>query len=340
MNTLRLTYGGRISAGRLKRTNYENHVPGKTDEQKYSELVFSVHGFEEALRLRRTLGLSNLSKSQNEGIEPVRAVRGLKGISSRGREAVRSTSQLMEDRYSKGRLSFLTLTIPEECLSERLLERWEGLVKNLKTWLLYQLRRVGLPQEIVAVVEVQKRSRGVNGELPGLHIHAIFCGRLPGKPWKLSKHLFQEYWNKALLKASGHVPQSSVSSRVERVRKSASGYLGKYMSKGAKAISRFKPKYLPKSWYICTLNLRRDIKRLELYVTGKQATLLYDWLSDGNSLLSFSKLVTLIDERGWTIPVGWYGQVASRDDYWALYEYWIDFLDTSERSGCTNLTAT
>ena len=110
------------------------------------------------------------------------------------------------------------------------------------------------------------------------------------------------------------------------------------MSKGVKAISRFNPKYLPRCWYICTLDLRREIKRLELYVTGAQATALYDFLVGNSDFLAFSKLVSLTDELGRSIPVGWYGQVVDRRAYWGLYEFWVDYLDSSERSGCTNLT--
>lgn len=331
MRTLRLTYSGKITSGFLKRTNYEYDPPVVDDEQKYSTLVFNVHGLTEALRLRQSLGLSKVPKSQNVDTAPIRAARGSKGISRSGQEVVRSSALWLEDRYGRGRLSFLTLTIPEECLLERLLGRWEALVKNLKTWLQYQLHLAGLPDEIVGVIEVQKRPRGENHDMPGLHIHLVFVGRLHEGGWKLSKSLIQSYWSKALLKASGCAPLSHVSSRVERVRKSAYGYLGKYMSKGVSSLDHINPKYLPSSWYICTLNLRRKVKQLELYVTGEAADWIYDYLQANKYMLRFSQLIHITSDDGRSIPVGWLGQMFNRWHYWALVQLWVEVCDVAPR---------
>ena len=331
MDTLRITYSGRISAGRLKRTDYEQEKTPVPPDREYWSLVFSVHGFTEALRLRQTLGLSNLANSPKSSEGRCRVRRGLKGLSGKGQVKVRDSVQWMEDRIGRGLLSFWTLTIPQENLTEALVAGWSKIVKNLVQWLSYQLHRAGVNPQIVGVTEVQKPRQSGPSHIPALHLHIVFQGRCPGGGWIVSKQSAQKYWHTVLEKWSGREPQSDCSSRLERVRKSCVAYLGKYLSKGVKDLSPYKPELLPTSWYICTLNLRRAVNKAQLYFTGEQARELYEYIIKNKRILRFSKLVNITTNDGRNIPVGWFGQVYDRFQYWQLYEFAIEFRDAFNR---------
>ena len=339
MDTLRITYSGRISAGRLKRTDYEQEKTPVPPDREYWSLVFSVHGFSEALRLRQTLGLSKLTNSHNTVPRATKGRRGLKGIGSKARVKVLDSAAYLEETVGRKCLSFLTLTLPQECLTEQLFQGWTEMTRKLHKWLRYQLSRAGLLPLVIGVVEIQERRQLSSEGMPGLHWHLLFQGRKPGSAWIVTKQRIQAYWNKLLLDTSGCEPLTSLSSRIERVRKSAYGYLGKYMSKGAKAVSQIKHEYLPRCWYMCTLDLRRIVKSKELYFTGEQARELYEYIIGNKRILRFSKLVNITTNDGRNIPVGWYGQLYDRFQYWQLYELAIEFRDSFERVPLIGISA-
>ena len=339
MDTLRISYSGRVSAGRLKRSNYEQEKTPAPPDREYWSLVFSVHGFTETLRLRQSLGLSNPTNSLRPSEGRCRARRGLKGLSGKGQVKVRDSIQWMEDRLGSNLLSFWTLTIPTENLTEPLVAGWSKIVKNLVQWLSYRLRKAGVSPQIVGVTEIQKPRQGGLSQVPALHLHIVYQGRFRGGEWIISKTQAQEYWNTVLEKWSGRAPQSSNSSRLERVKKSCSAYLGKYLSKSVKDLSPYKPELLPTSWYICTLNLRRIVKKMELYFTGEQARELFEYIMGNKRILRFSKLVNITTNDGRNIPVGWFGQIYDRFQYWQLYKFVIEFRDVFPREPLIGISA-
>ena len=294
--------------------------------------MLKTHGYEEALRLQHHLGLSSDLNSHIPPEPKSRARRGLKGLGSQGRKVVCDSALWLEEKYGCNRLSFLTLTLPTECMTERVLLDWSEICRKLTQWLRRQLEKHNLPTHVVGVVEIQEKRQAAVGDIPALHLHLVIVGRPAYGHWIIPPHRLREYWNKVLQQHAGSEIRSSAATRIERVRKSSYGYLGKYMSKGSKAVSQVNPKFLPTSWYICTLELRRTMKRLTLYVTGERARELREYLIGKDGLLRFSKLVTIIDDFGRSIPVAWYGQIRERSGYWETVSDWTEYLDLAERS--------
>lgn len=327
MDIIRVTYSGRITAGKLKRFELPPKAPGLTEEQKYRALQLQNFGLEAMMENREALDLPNLS-NLHEASEPSQSRRrGAKGITSHGRSLVRDAALWLQEKYGRQHLSFLTLTIPPECLVPVVVQQWSDLTRKLRQRLQRLLLSRGLPPQLVGVVEIQeKRGRSASG-LPPLHWHFVFCGRNKYESWKITPVEVKELWLDLLHAHTGVRSDAHSSVDIRRVEKDAAGYLGKYMSKGSKSCSEYDIDVLPASWYLCTTELRKTVKKLEVYFTGKAAELFYDAVQMGAVALKFSKLVTLISDAGASIHVGWYGEVASREDYWKVLMLAADCRD-------------
>lgn len=222
------------------------------------------------------IGLSNLPNSHTR-------VRGLKGITSYGRKMVRNGAYLLEKRFGRKNLSFLTLTLPS--LSEEswqsVCENWGEVVRVFSQWLNRRLERNGLPSFTVSCTELQEERSTRTGE-PALHLHALFVGRTNSGKWALTPRDVRGAWQRAVAKwlspADADVSFSS-SERLESVRKSASGYMGKYMSKGLSAVASVSSKTteftLPHTWYNLSAPLRKWVLSNVIVLNNDEA----QWLA-------------------------------------------------------------
>lgn len=282
---------------------------------EYMSKVLKVHGLTGAQTLAAHLGLSSPSNLQKSPESPKRLRRGLRGISSAGRNLVRDAALYLEETYGRQTLSFLTLTIPTECLTPSLFLGWSDLTRKLRQRLVYALKEHELDPSVVGVVEIQELRQSDCAGMPALHWHLLFQGRKKGHTWALPPKWFASTWNDLLWKASGVRPQSQAATRVESVRSSASGYLGKYMSKGSQALLSVNTDYVPSSWYMCTRPLLRIVNRLIVYATGIKATQVYDFLMNNKGWLRYSKDIQLETDAGGLITIGWYGDLTNRETY-------------------------
>lgn len=255
------------------------------------------------------LGLSSVPNSHT-------LKRGLNGISSYGRQLVKNAAFCLEQRYGKKHLSFLTLTLPTTSTADNrtITENWHEIVRVFVQWLKRRLERGGIRGEIVGCTEIQEdRSEWQQGIL-GLHLHLIFPGRSPKKSWLITPSQFREAWTRAVSKC---IPVTSEGyywnavENVERVKYSASAYLGKYISKGVKAVSRFKALYpshkLPSAWYTITAELRH--LTICCKVGGSRAgEILQSAIEDGQ--IQYFRRVFIAyysDSEGNPKICGWYG---------------------------------
>lgn len=104
---------------------------------------------------------------------------------------------------------------------------------------------------------------------------------------------------------------------VQRIKKSASAYMGKYLSKGTqtaqKIIDSGKGHLLPKAWYFCTQVLLDRIKMATVTVSGNLACEIYDHvISHAAEYLKFHRHIKVKCSDGREIPVGWYGYLTKR----------------------------
>jgi len=323
MNIFKCYLSGRVTASFLRKF-VPDPLPAPqppTEDQEWTRNAIAVHGIEavmahlgigsEGSPQDPAMGLSSPNKLQKTSKRP----RGQGGITSHGRNLVKDGAIYLERRYGRSRLSFLTCTLPPGTLSSA--DQWTLLLKLFRQKLEYHLKVAGLPQDIVGVTEVQEKRFAKTGEV-ALHIHWLFVGKRNSEcNWEFTKEQFREWWNECLSHVTGVTPDNpwDSSTRIEPIRKSAAGYLGKYMSKGTHTIALVVEKglaaFLPSSWYTCTNALRRAVKVSTFVVSGAAAEQLFEMLTGPDStLLKWSKYVEKTTPDGASFVVGWYGDLS------------------------------
>lgn len=214
--------------------------------------------------------------------------KGKGGISPYGTKSVRSGTHCLQNAYGRQRLGFLTLTLPN---SDRYLpiwcEQWAEIVRKFNQELQRELERQDAPAHVIGVTEIQlKRSKQLGYPVP--HLHACYVAwdgktYIKGAKNTLGGRKKQHYISHAKMQAifarvlaneveriTGEVVNpDELNPRVEvkAVKKSAEGYLGKYMSKGGKDVKQFLDQQpdrtdLPTHWWHCTKGLRTILKGL------------------------------------------------------------------------------
>jgi hypothetical protein len=214
--------------------------------------------------------------------------KGTKGITSYGTKTVRSACHLMQRYFGRSRLGFLTLTLPDHPIGLTIWAcQWAEIVRKFNQELQRELERKGAPSHVIAVTEIQtKRSKNVGFPVPHLHACYVawdgqtyikgakntFGGRK--KQHYISHAKMQEIFARVLaneiesaLEIGCNISEINPRVEVKAVKKSAEGYLGKYMSKGGKDVAKFtkedpKRTDLPTHWWHCTKGLRTILKGL------------------------------------------------------------------------------
>jgi len=223
----------------------------------------------------------------------------------------------MQNEVHKSRLSFLTLTLPNISTAEsvQIAANWHEIVRVFCQRLRRFLRSRRLPGEIVGVTEVQEQRAELTGVF-GLHLHMVFVGRKRRHGWAVQPKDIKKWWaaalDKYLYNPSSHYDWRAVEN-IQQVKKSAAGYLGKYMSKGMKSVLRLKELFpnvqFPTGWYMVTTTVRERVKQKTLRMQGELGLLLAELCeSDDKELIGFRKRVTINLSDGREISVGWSGR--------------------------------
>ena len=224
-------------------------------------------GDEGASALDLTL-LNNLpSQNQTVTTPPLRRRYGLGGMTSEARRKVRSSAFLLQERYGRARLSFVTLTVPPlgGVQSElRLASKWHDAIRYLIKRLKRLLLERGLPQSLVGVTEIQVKRYESTGQFP-LHIHLVLVGRKRSRGgWSIHYSEFRKAWSEVLEMIVGHSIETRYLENVKEVQKDAGNYLGKYMSKSQNEIEKVLEDgnewMLPKQWWFSTKEMKSWLK--------------------------------------------------------------------------------
>lgn len=249
---------------------------GYRGENKYTTRDIPVHQM--GANLISTL-LPNCAKRDRIGGKIPRR-HGLKGISSYGRKMVKSGCKILEDRHGKQKLGFLTVTLPDVRggLSRSDLRevhlKWAEITRDFLRSLSRALKVQGGDGQLVCSTEIQEKRYKATG-IPALHMHICFQawdgfslseeGRYA---WFLSAAKIRWYWEGAIchaLRRERNTIDFNASVNVKKVRKSAVGYLGKYLSKGAKVTRKVvedgKKHWLPSKWWSLYGGLRDVVKQ-------------------------------------------------------------------------------
>lgn len=191
---------------------------------------------------------------------------GRKGITGYGQKVVRSGAHLLQSKHGKGRLSFLTLTVPSYGFEDesRIAENWAYLTKALLQALRRKLSKKGLPGSIVLVTELQPKR--LQGREPGcLHLHLVFVGRRARSAWAYSPREYRELWLGLLSNLLGRTVPDAPCENVQRIEKDASQYLSKYMSKGVASVTDMADivgwERVPRQWWSATAPIKAAVKK-------------------------------------------------------------------------------
>jgi len=221
------------------------------------------------------LGLSNariLNKPQES------RKKCLKMTSSMARN-IRNAAYIMETDYGKDCLSFLTLTIPSvnaESLM-RICENWDKATHCFFVWLRRKLEEKNIDPSWVYCTEIQtKRLQKRHEYAP--HLHILFRGRCGKKfAWSITPKQARNAWICCLKPYIDCPFDDRAVENLQRIRKSAGGYLSKYMSKGCNSLPNGDAEntYITKlrtHWGGMSRNLSRSVKSRSTVLKGLGAT--------------------------------------------------------------------
>lgn len=251
------------------------------------------------------------------------AKRGSKGISTNGRRLVSNACYLLEDKYGKDCLSFLTATLPAFAnLADLQLicANWSDLVRKFVQELKRILERRGFPTSMVWVTEIQEdRYRDSGVVAPHLHLTMVGKKHRYAKHWAISKSEVRSLWERLLGNLLGRPVTCQAATRVERPRKSLKAEMGKYMSKGGKVIKEIiqagKGDDLPSSYAGCSDNLRKAIKSRMIVLRGHDAEKFIDNLESMKEagLLFYKPIILYCRNLGKDITVGFVGWIKEKE---------------------------
>lgn len=255
-----------------------------------------------------SLGLSPLSKSHK------RNKRGLKGISSYGRKMIRNAAYLLQSQAGRSRLSFLTLTLPSVTFAESVTisKNWSEILRIFLQSLSRLLKSRSLPGEITGCTEIQESRTERDGVL-GLHYHCVFVGRSVGKTWALHYLEIRNLWARTLQKYVSPGTDFSATENVERVKVDAEQYLGKYMSKGIKAMQSLIDKgwsdVLPAAWWNMSASLKHKVLKSVKVLMGDKADLIVRLVESEAPVFLYCKPVEIATSDGTPLKVGYFGKI-------------------------------
>jgi hypothetical protein len=216
------------------------------------------------MRLRdRPMGLSLPANSHKV------TKHGTKGITSKGKRIVRNACYIMTQRYGKERLGLLTLTFPTLSITGQWVinEYFHEILRKFKQELTRELKRRNAPTDMTGVVEIQEKRLHRTGECYP-HLHLLFVTHGGDYQWYLSVKKLTEMWKRIV---NNELQKFDISDEnldfcnavdIKSIRKDASKYLSKYMSKGTKVVKKLQDLGIPviRRWWTANNELKRYIK--------------------------------------------------------------------------------
>lgn len=326
----RLFPNGEFGLARIKRVKVSvQRRRVRSEHEQWAIRCFRVHGLStyRAYKLEVSPECPALSVQDSPPVDPLglsllakshRGKRGSKGISRYSARMVRNAAFLLQRKYGRSRLSFLTYTLPSLSPEEWevVCAGWSEIVRVVLQRLRRNLVRCGLPDYVVSVTELQE-GRLKRDRVPGLHLHILFVGRKEGKGWSLKPSEVRSFWMSALESCLGYslpMDRMKASENIQQVRKSAEGYLGKYMTKGSKSIelarSLCPSMSLPSSWSNLSASLRNLVLARVLPIGQSMARVMIDMMeNDKERCFQFTGRVEKEMEGGRVLLLGVYGKV-------------------------------
>ena len=239
-----------------------------------------------------------------------RKPRGESGITVYGKRMVRNCADLMFKEYGKGRVSFLTLTLPdmEVNLREKANIEWPEMIRQFLQWLARRLSRQGCPLRVVGVTEIQPGRTKSSGHR-WLHYHACFVGAVKKYSWVIKPCEVREAWTRIVQRRVKGFKGECPGENLKAVNNSAGSYLSKYMSKGGLNDGTGA---LPSAWWNASAEMREEVRRNTRRGEGAGMWLeavIDTYLQDGGSPFLWIRPITLWSEDGYGFLIGWTGRL-------------------------------
>jgi hypothetical protein len=210
---------------------------------------------------------------------------GRHGITAYGRKVVRCISTIAQNELQKERLGFGTCTLPNysDEILRALSSSWGEVVRRFFQAYKRSCKRKGCPYDYVSVTEIQEK-RYERSKIPVLHIHFLYqCRRnIRNSAFFHCAEEFRGFWQQAVesvIRKLGLHPCNEISylasTHIQVVRKSAAGYLGKYLTKGgaatAKVIESGDAELLPSQWWSASMQWKKKFKDSLIKLDAKTA---------------------------------------------------------------------
>ena len=260
---------------------------------------------------------------------------GLRGITRNGCNKVLEGSKLLERRYP-GKLGFYTLTCPY--LDSSLIYEFNRNIGEIQRRYFQDLRRLYDKKccnfNYVSVIELQSKRYESSGEW-ALHIHYLApCFVRQSREWVLNADELRYLWMRSCAAVVGIEADTSASVDAQLVKKSASGYLAKYLSKGSgnvDFIADIAPSQVPGQWWSMSAKVRKGISALTMQISQP----LSEWWFEGNNFsegepyhLTYKRDI-YIEWRGQSLRVGLSGQLDKRGAAMFICPYkWLKVMLT------------
>ena len=197
-------------------------------------------------------------------------VYGSNGITGYGRKNVSGISCLLQQRFGRHRLGFATATLPPLTKFGSLIAcaSWGEIVRRFFQEIRRSVELKGKEFLYVSCTEIQEKRFGKT-KIAYPHLQFVYVSR-DGRQgdWYVSASEMRRIWERVVVKVVGRVGfpeginestfKASIDCQV--VKRSASAYLGKYLSKGSKVVADMKKegyKEFPRQWWSASMQCKR-----------------------------------------------------------------------------------
>lgn len=198
---------------------------------------------------------------------------GSHGITGFGRRVVKNACILLEQKYGRKRLGFVTCTLPAfpEEVHREINRHWGEITRRFYQKLKRKAESRGRKFVYVGVTEIQEKRFKTHG-VPCPHLHFVYlCRDTPHSEYLLKTTDYWHAWNDTIhqvlklhapcLCVAGEFPTGSCHGKY--VQKSAAGYLGKYISKGSSVLASMQEAGwvdFPKQWWSACSRCKKMFK--------------------------------------------------------------------------------
>jgi hypothetical protein len=244
---------------------------------------------------------------------------GRKGITGYGKNMVKSAATLIQ-KMPRKRTTFCTVTMPAlpAHLRRALAECWPEFVRQALQWLTRKLKREGLPALVASCTEIQSGRLERHHEAY-LHLHLVWPNHwAKSGNWAIDVDDFRA-WCASFLRRRGLWCEGAwVNVDTQQVRKSAAGYLAKYMSKGTADIEALAEdcgwQAVPSQWWNLSKPARDLVKKYTRkgHHVGELLDAVVQFVirtGDMDGIEMLAECVMQIDGRD--VAVGWRGRMAA-----------------------------